>query len=72
MAKKLSMTQQWMRDHPDDEPPPADRRDAIDWREKRFGWKVDRARERDEQERRRYDEAMQASGKGRTQRGEGI
>jgi hypothetical protein len=26
MAKKLSMTQQWMRDHPDDEPPPADSR----------------------------------------------
>jgi hypothetical protein len=61
MPKKLSMTQQWMRDHPDDEPPPAERRDAIEWREKRFGWKVNAARERYEQDRKRYDEALQAT-----------
>lgn len=61
MAKKLTMTQTWMRDHPDDQPPPEGRRDAIEWREKRFGWKVDAARERYERDRRRYDEAMQAT-----------
>lgn len=61
VAKKLTMTQHWMLDHPDDEPPPAGRLAATKWREKRFGWKVDRVRERDEQDRRPYEKALQES-----------
>jgi hypothetical protein len=36
-AKKLTMTEQWMLDHPNDEPPPQDRLRAMEWRHKRFG-----------------------------------
>ena len=35
MAKKLSRTQQWMRDHPNDEPPPSTGGGALAWRRKR-------------------------------------
>jgi hypothetical protein len=36
MAKKVSMTAQWMIDHPNDDPPPQERRAAMEWRHKRF------------------------------------
>ena len=61
MAKKLSMTQRWMLDHPNDEPPPADRRAAQEWRQKRWGAIVDAKRERDDAARRRYEKALQES-----------
>jgi hypothetical protein len=36
MAKKLTMTEKWMLDHPNDEPSPTERRAAMEWRHKRF------------------------------------
>jgi hypothetical protein len=35
MAKKLSRTQQWLLDHPDDVPPPTSGGGALAWRRKR-------------------------------------
>jgi hypothetical protein len=35
MAKKLSLSQQWMADHPNDKPCPQERRAAMEWRHKR-------------------------------------
>jgi hypothetical protein len=61
MTRKLSKTQQWLRDHPHDEPPPKSGGGALAWREKRFGWKVDRAREQYEADRTLYEKALQES-----------
>jgi hypothetical protein len=53
--KKLSTTQQWMRDHPDDVPCPRDPDSARAWRRKRG---LEGPSPRNVEIQRKYDEAM--------------